>query len=241
LELVMSRHSRRLLIACCPGLRETGSKEVTAVSPRKIPSQSGLTLAEILVVVSIVSVVGALSIPSFSRALDNAKLKSAAQQMGGLYEDARIRAAENNTAYEVLVTPPGTTPAQACIDLNGDGQCSASEPQTIFPRQVVLNNNVPQTLAVNILGFDPQDTEKSHMVNANNVPTPGLAWNSRGVPCERIDATSSPCSGIRGWVQYLQLPRPSGEVFYAAVTVSPSGRVKTWIYIPSGNGNGNWF
>ena len=26
---------------------------------------------------------------------------------------------------------------------------------------------------------------------------------------------------------------------YAAVTVSPTGRVKTWTFIPSGNGNGN--
>ena len=210
---------------------------------RKISSQSGLTLAEILVVVSIVAVVSALSIPSFSRVLDNTRLKSAAQQLSGLYQDARVRAAQNNTSYEVLLSPPGITPAVACIDLDGDGQCGSSEPQTVFVAQVLVNNNgVPQKLGNSTLGFDPIGIENSHMVNASNVPAPGLAWNSRGVPCERQDATASPCSGIPGgWVQYLQLPRSSGDVLYAAVTVSPTGRVKTWTFIPSGNGNGSWF
>jgi hypothetical protein len=45
----------------------------------------------------------------------------------------------------------------------------------------------------------------------------------------------------KGWVQYLQLQRSGSDTIYAAVTVSPTGRVKTWIYIPSGNGNGEWF
>lgn len=204
-------------------------------SRQKITSQSGLSLAEILVVVSIVAVVVACSIPSFSRALDNARLKSAAQQLSGIYEDARVRAAQNNTSYEVLVASANTGSALACIDLNGDGQCGASEPQTLFPGQIILNNNGVPPLGINMLGFDPQNTDKSHMA-----PTPGLAWNSRGVPCERDDPAIA-CSGMNGWVQYLQLPRAGGDVLYAAVTVSPTGRVRMWTFISSGNGNGSWF
>lgn len=202
---------------------------------RKITSQSGLSLAEILVVASIVAVVVALSIPSFSRALDNARLKSAAQQLSGIYEDARARAAQKNTSYEVLVVSLNTGSALACIDLNGDGQCGPTEPQTLFPAQVVLNNNGAPQMGISVLGFDPQNTEKSHMA-----PTPGLAWNSRGVPCERDDPAIA-CAGMNGWVQYLQLPRAGGDVLYAAVTVSPTGRVRSWTYIASGNGNGKWF
>jgi type II secretory pathway pseudopilin PulG len=201
---------------------------------RTFTSQSGLSLAEILVVASIVAVVVALSIPSFSRALDNARLKSAAQQLSGIYEDARARAAQNNTTYEVLVVSLNTG-SLACIDLNGDGRCGPTEPQTLFPAQVVLNNSGPPPLGTSILGFDPQNTEKSHMA-----PVAGLAWNSRGVPCERDDPAIA-CAGMNGWVQYLQLPRAGGDVLYAAVTVSPTGRVRSWTYILSGNGNGKWF
>jgi prepilin-type N-terminal cleavage/methylation domain-containing protein len=203
--------------------------------------QAGLTLSELLVVVSIISVVVGLSLPSFSRALDNAKLKGAAQQLVALYQDARLRATQNDASYEVLVSTAGVHPARACVDLNADGQCGASEPAAVFSGPVALNNNgVPLLMGRKILGFDPQSTENSHMVDGNNSPAPGLAWNSRGAPCERADATSSPCSGIDGWVQYLQLPRGNGEILYAAVTVSPTGRVKAWTYVPSNNGNGSW-
>jgi prepilin-type N-terminal cleavage/methylation domain-containing protein len=203
--------------------------------------QAGLTLAELLIVVSIISVVVGLSLPSLSRAIDNARLKAATQQLVSLYQDARFRATQNDTSYEVLVSAAGVQPAQACVDLNADGRCEAAEPATMFSGPVALNNSgIPLLIGRSILGFDPQNTNNSHMVDGNNNPAPGLAWNSRGVPCERTDAITSPCSGIDGWVQYLQLPRGNGEVLYAAVTVSPTGRVKAWTYIPSGNGNGSW-
>lgn len=221
---------------------EAGSKEVAVAinSGKKCTSQSGLSLAELLVIVSIVAVVAGFSIPSFSRVIDNTRLKGAAQQLGSLYQDARIRAAQDNASYEVLVSPPGTNPAQACIDLDGDGKCGPAEPVTVFSPQVAFNNGVPVTLGASTLGFDPLTTGQSSMVDGNNVPTPGLAWNSRGVPCQRQDV-AAPCSGINGWVQYVQLARGNGDFLYGAVTVSPTGRVKTWTYISSGNGNGSWF
>jgi hypothetical protein len=38
----------------------------------------------------------------------------------------------------------------------------------------------------------------------------------------------------------MELVRSGNDVIYAAVTVSPTGRIKTWVYVPSGNGNGQW-
>lgn len=201
--------------------------------------EAGFTLAELLVVVTIIVVVGGLSIPSLSRAIDNSRLKGATQKLASAYQDARIRATQGNTSYEVLVSPPGIKPAQACIDLDGDGTCGPGDPVTTFPVQVALNNlGVPVPLDLARLNY-PADTEHSSMHTQQDVLAPGLAWNARGLPCQR-DSASSPCMA-KGWVQYLQLQRSGSDTIYAAVTVSPTGRVKTWIYIPSGNGNGEWF
>jgi prepilin-type N-terminal cleavage/methylation domain-containing protein len=211
-----------------------------AKSGEGLALQAGFTLAELLVVVTIIMVVGGLSIPSLNRAIDNARLKGATQKLAAAYQDARIRATQDNTSYEVLVSPPGIKPAKVCIDLDGDGTCGPSEPVTTFPMQVTLTNlGVPVPLDSSQLNFPVANTENSAMHNQQDVLVPGLAWNARGLPCQRNSA-ASPCLAS-GWIQHLQLQRSGSDIMYAAVTVSPTGRVKTWVYIPSGNGNGQWF
>jgi prepilin-type N-terminal cleavage/methylation domain-containing protein len=203
-----------------------------AKSGDSLALQAGFSLAELLVVVAIILVVGGLSIPSLSRVIDNSRLKGATQKLAAVYLDSRIRATQNNTTYEVLVSPPGTIPAQACIDLDGDGNCGAGEPVTIFPAQISITNvGVPVPLNSAVLNY-PVASQQDGL-------TPNLTWVSRGIPCHRNSATAA-CVGTGwGWVQHLQMQRSGGEVLYAAVTVSPTGRVKTWTYIP-GNGNGQW-
>ena len=213
----------------------------SAASPGEgCASQAGFTLTELLVVASIIAIVIGMSIPNLSRAIDNAKLKGATQTLVAVYQDARVRATQNNASYEVLVSSAGIKPAQVCVDLNGDGICNASDPLMPISGKVSLNNNgVPSGLSASTLGFSPLNTESSVMHDQNNDFVPGLAWNGLGMPCQR-SSSSSPCGAV-GWVQYLQLQRSGGDVLYAAVSVSPTGRIRTWTYIPSANGNGSWF
>ena len=189
-------------------------------------------MAELVVVVSIILIVGGLSIPNLTRAIDTSRIKGAAQTLAAVYQDARIRATQKNTSYEVLVSPVGITPAQICIDLDGDGTCSAGDPVTTFPAQVTVSNfGVPVPLGLAQLNYQTTDTEHS------TAPAQGLMWNAVGLPCQ--STFGGRCTAA-GWVQHLQLQRSNGDVMYAAVTVTPTGRVKTWIFIPSDNGNGQW-
>lgn len=207
---------------------------------RKWVSQVGFTLAELLVVVTIIMVVAGFSIPKFSREIDNSRLKGALQTVATAYQNARILATQNNAANEVLVSLPGIKPASMCVDLDGDGNCGPTEPVTPIPVQASLTNNaVPAGLDITMLGFTPVNIESSTMHNQQNQLIPGLGWNSLGQPCQRNSSTSA-CAPA-GWVQYLQYQRTNGSILYGAVTVSPTGRVKTWTYIPSSNGNGRWF
>ena len=206
------------------------ARTVKSMANSKAPlnSQSGFTLAELIIVVTIILAVGALSIPNLTRAIDTSRIKGAAQSLAAVYQDARIRATQKDTSYQVLISP-GTSPAQICIDLDGDGTCSAGDPVITFAGQIKVSNlGVPVPLGPAQLNYQTTNTEHSN----------GLTWNAMGLPCQRTSPTS-PCTAI-GWVQHLQLLRANGGVMYAAVTVSPTGRVKVWTFIPSGNGNGSW-
>ena len=197
----------------------------------RFASQAGFTLTELLVVVAIIGIVAGLSLPNFTRSIDNAKLKAATQQLAAMYQDARLRATQSNTPYQVLLSAPGVTPPQTCIDLDGNGACSAGDPVSVFPTQVSLSNaGVPQGLNAAELGFSPAQINQAL----------GIGWNGLGMPCQK-SSSAAPCATVPGWVQYLQFRRSGGDVLYGAVAVSPTGRVKTWTYNASGNGNGSWF
>ncbi len=201
-------------------------------SQANLDPQSGFTLTELIVVVTIILVVTGLSIPNLTRAIDTYRIKGAAQTLASAYQDARLRATQKDTSYLVLISPPGILPAQICIDLDGDGTCSAGDPVTTFPTQVKVSNlGVPVPLG-NQLPFPTIVTEEPGGPNNN------LTWNAMGLPCQRASPIA-PCTAV-GWVQHLQLLRANGDVMYAAVTVSPTGRIKTWTFISSGNGNGSW-
>jgi prepilin-type N-terminal cleavage/methylation domain-containing protein len=207
-------------------------RTVKSMANSKAPlnSQSGFTLAELIIVVTIILAVGALSIPNLTRAIDTSRIKGAAQSLAAVYQDARIRATQKDTSYQVLISP-GTSPAQICIDLDGDGTCSAGDPVTTFAGQIKVSNlGVPVPLGPAQLNYQTTNTEHFN----------GLTWNAMGLPCQRPPSSPTAACTAIGWVQHLQLLRANGGVMYAAVTVSPTGRVKVWTFIPSGNGNGSW-
>jgi prepilin-type N-terminal cleavage/methylation domain-containing protein len=194
-------------------------------------SQAGFTLTELLVVAAIIGIVVGLSIPNFTRSIDNARLKTASQQLAAVYQNARLRATQTNTPYQVLISAPGVTPPQVCLDLDGDGICGAGDLASVLPAQVSLNNaGVPPGLGASELGFTASTIDQ----------TLGIGWNGFGMPCQK-SSSAAPCATVAGWVQYLQLQRSGGDVLYGAVAVSPTGRVKIWTYTPSPGGNGNWF
>jgi prepilin-type N-terminal cleavage/methylation domain-containing protein len=186
-------------------------------------TEAGFSLIEMMIVVAIFLLVAAIGIPILSSTLNRLKLRGAAQQLSELYQEARMRAVQDDTYYEVLLSPDSK---QAYVDLSGNGTASVLTLQ--LPATVSFNNaGAPAGLDQQALGFAPLTTETSSMFDQDGVSRPGLAWSSRGFPCQRGSATSV-CQTGKGWLQYLQ--RDGNPASYAAVSVSPAGRVRVWSY-----------
>lgn len=203
-------------------------------------SRAGFSLTELVVVLAIMLVVSGLSFPSISRTIDESRLNSAAEQLASFYAQGRIRATQDNNYYILPLFRTVNHPSNICLDLDGDGICSGTEPQAQLPSGVNLSNTgLPVEMDAAAFGFGAfTKTETSTGYSAQGIQEAGLAWNSVGLPCQRVSSTS-PCSGPVAWIQYLQLRRSTGDILYAAVTVNCAGSVKIWHY--RGGGGRNWF
>ena len=68
-------------------------------------TEAGFSLIELMIVVAIFVLVAAIGIPIFTSTLNRLKLRGAAQQLSELYQEARMRAVQDDTYYEVLLSP----------------------------------------------------------------------------------------------------------------------------------------
>lgn len=207
---------------------------------------AGVSLVELMVVASILLVVGALAVPSVIQTVEAARFTSNAQDLAGFYQKARMLAITDNTYYNVQ-NVSGSNPAIYFIDLDGDGTTANAagrkEPVLQLAAPVSVDNtNAPAGLNQARLGFTPIQVETSTMYTQNNQNHPGLAFNDRGLPCQRTSAGAL-CSNLGGpggtavgWVQYMQYNRVRGGVAWAAVVVTPAARIRVYKY----NGKG-WF
>jgi prepilin-type N-terminal cleavage/methylation domain-containing protein len=217
--------------------------------------QSGFSLLELVIVIAILMVVAGMSIPHFREIINLQRLQSSARTYATFLQQARYRSTQDAQWYEVLAdNTSGTTPI-VYLDLNGNGQRDASEPAAELPAPVTISDTgVPTGFSdATLLGATPLNLETTpQMVNQNGTSYAGLAFNERGLPCQRHSSTTA-CTnstditvGVTtttvpvAWVTYLQYPRPGSGMYYSAITITPAGRIKCWTYLLDGLGGGSW-
>lgn len=210
--------------------------------------QRGFTLLELLIVVVIMLIIGGMMAPKMLGIIDDQKLRASAQAYAGLMQVARSRATQDNAVYQVLNTTQSGIPI-AYVDLNFNRTYDTSEPMVLLARPITVSETgVPSGFGnTTLLGVQPYADSTSPMVSdgsggiAPGTAIPGLAFNERGLPCQRVAAAETcknaplvggppPTSLPIAYITYLQYARRQGGTAYAAITVTPAGRVKTWIY-----------
>ncbi len=185
--------------------------------------QAGFSLTELLIVASVMLIVAALAAPSFFNAIDTYKMRSSAMDMAGLVQRARLRAVKDNATYAVrtqVITQNSVPYTQVYIDINGNGSQDNGERMIQLPVNVTLPSSGNPTLNATTLGFTAQA--------AGTV----VSFNGRGLPCVVVTTNCSnwDAGGNQvGFVYFLQDSKNSGSS-WAAISVSPAGRVKVWTW-----------
>lgn len=212
---------------------------------RRRSARDGFSMIELLVVITILLVIAAAALPNLMQTLANVRLRSSVNTAAALLQQGRLRAVRDNTYYEVIADSNTADTNVLCLDLNKNGTCKASadklDPQARLSGTSVLTTTSPPTSITSCTSCNipAYPIEQKCGTSACNL---GVYFNSRGMPCvpisnassntvcKIIDSSSHPIS----YIFYMTDQRPLYG--WAAVTVSPAGRIRVWMY----RGNGVW-
>lgn len=180
----------------------------------------GFTLVEMMVVVAILLVVIAIALPSMVTAISSAKLRGGMSELSGIVQTCRSQAVRRNETRELFFTTSGGRTV-AYVDVPGTTDLKPLQ------QQVWLNAQFSK--ATEPTG-GPTKLDGAAIGGGSSTPnsTDNICFNSRGIPCSCPSSVNDSCVGItNGYAYYFSLGPDGGNKSWAAVGVSPAGRIKT--------------
>jgi prepilin-type N-terminal cleavage/methylation domain-containing protein len=188
----------------------------------------GFSLIELLVVLAVALVVSAIAIPTLTTTMDGVRLRGALGSASNIAQRSRTQAIKRNTYQRLHFA----TCANQVVLFVTDGTDAAACPAaavTPVASQVWFSNNFSIPGAPAGGGAPPALTSLIMWGVGGLVPhvnTP-LYFSSRGLPCW-VNGTACTSDG-QGFVYYYRYQN-AGHTRWAATSVSPAGRIQSWIW-----------
>jgi Tfp pilus assembly protein FimT len=174
--------------------------------------QTGFSLLELVITMGVIVAMGAAVIPNINTSIQNYRLSASAQEIASQVQSARLRAVRGNAMCTFLMSASGR---QFGIDVDGDGNISSSA-------DVVL------ALNTNVNFSDLSTPPVTNAATLSNGTKTGIGFTPRGtltaVASSGLPDYNPANLAASGYAIYLS----NTQNHFAAVTVSPLGRVRTW-------------
>lgn len=187
----------------------------------------GFSMIELIMVISIMLILAAITMPAMVNTLSDLRLRSSATNLSGLLQTARMQAVRRNAPYGIQpVTLPGGQSAYF-VNLNG-ATYGNGDPLVVLGDRVAASQGTGSGA--------PNETAFTASLGFTVAPGAVVpSFNARGLPCSPTLANTCPQNPGQGFVLFLQQSTVLGEIRWAAVTVNGSGRVQVWTCDSSGN------
>jgi prepilin-type N-terminal cleavage/methylation domain-containing protein len=195
----------------------------------KIPkSNRGFSLIELVLVVAVILILAAVSVPRLLSTVSDISLRYSASDFSGLLQSARIQAVRKNTFYTVQ---QGTLPSGALayyLDLPKNGTYTNGDPMLPISASLTVHPGIGS-------GAPNEGTFISGLNFTVNPGGDAPSFNARGLPCVAV-LNACPQTPGQGTVVFLSKATVMGGVPWAAVVINPSGHVQLW----TSDINGTW-
>ncbi|HEX3156265.1 MAG TPA: prepilin-type N-terminal cleavage/methylation domain-containing protein [Candidatus Angelobacter sp.] len=185
--------------------------DVPALSNR----ESGFSMVELMIVCVIMVVIAGLAIPNIYGAFRNYQLDSAGHSVASLLQEARMQAVKTNLpAYANF---SNGTPVNMAFVTND-------------PANTTYTAGNPEIQISPAVTFQTTPPDHGQLDAYLNVSTPqvgqSIGFNARGMPCLESGGNPTVCLATTAPVAFEWFMQSAGG--WEAVTVTPSGRIKSW-------------
>lgn len=228
--------------------------EASMSSRRSRLPQRGFTLIELMIVMIILMVVGAVAVPQILRTIEVIRTRSSADAVGGLVQKIRQQSVKDNRFYTGITQNIGIT-IKTCLDQNWNGGCDVNEYTVGLADYMNWAAAPPDTSLITCGPLGPTLCPAGYPPGLNYVPQPmnvRPSYSARGLPCvNRVNPAnqpkypgdtcvqSDPVTGLP--VGFLYVLQYQNSQSFSAIAVTPAGRVTTWTYTGlDGNGRAVW-
>lgn len=186
----------------------------------------GFSAVELLTVVAIFLIVAAIAIVNVQRTVRNVRLHGSETDYANLLQNARMRAVKDDRFYTVL-TRGGASPI-AYVDINGSGTYDLGEPEAAFRPNTAPADLAAGPAVANLKSqfLPPTPSAQASLAIGGGPPT----FGPRGLPCTPVGG-ACPYLTPTSFITFIQDTNGG----WAAVTVTPAGRIREWAYDSTAN------
>lgn len=210
----------------------TGKKGVAGECVRPKYKETGFSLVEVIVVMAVILIIVAISIPTIKQTIDNYRLDASGHGVASLLQQTRIQAVKTNTPYYAQFDTT-VTPNMAYANATTNAFTSGTDSDVTVQRDVSF-------LDPGSLDHKQLDDTMSNG-NATAVAHVGglIGFNARGLPCAEQASTPSNCTQSGNAANYFEwFMHSQATDGWEAVTVTPAGRIKAWRLVSRNGGCG---
>ena len=198
----------------------------------------GFSLVELLTVCVVMLVVAAVAVPNMINAVHLSRLRGAGSDFSSIAQVARIRAVQDDRFYSVriLAGPPQPGYVDIFPQSNTGASGNGGTGVALGDPLVTINAEISPQAAANA----PNTANlKALFLPAGSLLTPkdgstaagAITFGPRGLPCSSLTATGGTvCDSQGGATAYWAFFQNTQSLAWEAVTVSPAGRIRRWIF-----------
>jgi type II secretory pathway pseudopilin PulG len=175
--------------------------------------EKGFSMIELMIVCAVLIIIAVIAVPNLARANANYKLDASGHSVASLLQQARMQAVKTNQpAYVKFDNPTGIVYVTSDPGL----AYASGNPDVAISKGLSFNAAAPTHTQLDTYVGGPGTWQ---------IPD-SIGFNARGLPCAADPANPALCPSFppKGFEWFIQ----NGNGGWEAVTVTPSGRVKSW-------------